>query len=561
MIRKSSVPCVALAFILSLAACGGGGGDPAPPAQQPAKPAAVNVGDTVAVTVSGKLISFNRAAPATLVGSIALTGLAGGESLVGIDVRPATNVLYGLGSQGNLYTVVPSTGAATLVTKLVADAADTTAPFTALSGTAFGVDFNPAADRLRVVSNTGLNLRINVDTGATFTDTTVTPATAAVSGSAYTNSFAGATNTRLFSINLATGTLDLQDPNPNAGIQVQGPALGVMPTSADFDIDGTNNIGFAALTVNGATALYRINLQAGAPAPTAILVDAIAGGEQIRGLALLQTGVTTVTGLTPTNGLFTFSPKTPNVISPIVPIGGLATGEVILGMDVRPQDGLLWALSSTGRLYTLNSTTGAASFKASISATLDGSPFVSVDFNPALNRLRVVTSQGQSLVLPVVDIPATATTAAIAAGTTVVQPAINRADGSASSVLAVAYNNNFAPVAGFTPATVLFDIDGASDVLTTQIAATGVLTNVGAAGQDLSGFTGFDAAGGDNGLVLGAVRVGNTGAFTLRSLNLTTGALAPYNFTATGTPTTDALSQIGGAAGPEVRDIAISLPK
>ena len=34
----------------------------------------------------------------------------------------------------------------------------------------FGVDFNPVADRLRIVSNTGQDLRANVDTGATTVD-------------------------------------------------------------------------------------------------------------------------------------------------------------------------------------------------------------------------------------------------------------------------------------------------------------------------------------------------------------------------------------------------------
>ncbi len=553
-------PCIALTFAFGLSACGGGGDDsPAPVQQPPAAP--VNVGDTVALTASGKLISFNRAAPSTLVGTVSLTGVASGESLIGIDMRPANKLLYALGDKGNLYTIEPSTGTATLTTRLTADAGDTTAPFTALSGTAFGIDFNPAADRLRVVSNTGLNLRINVDTGATFTDTPITPATAAVSGSAYTNSFAGATSTRLFSINLATSTLDLQDPNPNAGIQVPGPALGVTPTSADFDIDAGNNIGYAAMTVSGVTSLYRINLQAGAVAPAASVVDVIAGGEQIRGLALMQAATPAVTALLETNSLISFSPKTPNTISTPVAITGLSAGEVILGMDIRPQDGLLWAISSTGRLYTLDATTGAASFKAAISTALDGSSSASVDFNPVANRLRVVTALGQSLAIAVVDIAATATTPAVAAGTAVANGAINRADGSASTVVAAAYNNNFPAVSGLTPATVLFDVDGTADALATQAVATGTLTTVGPLGLDVSGFAALDIAGGENGLALAAVRVGNAGPFLLRSVNLTTGAVAPYNFTTTGTPTTDALSQIGGANGPALRDIAIGLSR
>ena len=52
-------------------------------------------------------------------------------------------------------------------------------PYTALTGSQFGVDFNPVADRLRVPSDSGLNLRINADTGATTTDGTINRASAA----------------------------------------------------------------------------------------------------------------------------------------------------------------------------------------------------------------------------------------------------------------------------------------------------------------------------------------------------------------------------------------------
>ena len=73
---------------------------------------------------------------------------------------------------------------------LSADAADATSPFAMLSGTAFGVDFNPMADRLRIVSDTEQNLRANVDTGATTTDATLNRGAFAVTAAAYTNNFA-----------------------------------------------------------------------------------------------------------------------------------------------------------------------------------------------------------------------------------------------------------------------------------------------------------------------------------------------------------------------------------
>jgi len=532
MFRKTALSSAVLALTLGLAACGGNGDR------------SVAVGDTVALTVSGRLISFNRATPATLVGNIAVAGLASGETLLGIDVRPANNTLYGLGSAGSIYTIVASTGVATRVTGLVNAAANAVA-FTALSGTNFGVDFNPAADRLRVISDTGQNLRINVATGETFNDLPISPGTSAVAASAYTNAFPGAASTRLFNLNLSTNTVDLQDP-PNNGTQVTGPTIGVTATAINgFDIDARDNTGYAALTVGGATSLYRINLSAASNAAT--LVAAIAGGEQIRGLALMQP--LTVAGLTNDNRIVTFDPRTPNTLVSNVAITGLNAGENILGMDVRPADGLLWALSSSGRLFTLNASTGAATFMIALSAdptdltapftALDGSTTLSVDFNPVPDRMRVITPAGQNLRINVTT------------GATITDGTINRASAPAT-VLAAAYTNNFA---GAT-ATTLYNLEGNSDFLTTQSPPNdGTLTNVGTGGLtlDISGFAALDIVGGENGLVLAALRVGTTGPQSLYSVNLTSGAATLY-FNASGNA---ALSQIGGASGPTLRDIAI----
>ena len=159
---------LASAVAMTVSACGGGSDHDdvvvAPP------PPVVVAGDVFVLTASNKLLSFDRATPATIRTTATVTGLQAGENLLGIDFRPADGQLYGVGSTGRIYTLNGATGAATLKSSLAADAADTTAPYTALAGTQFGVDFNPLADRLRIVSDTGQSLRINVDTGATTTD-------------------------------------------------------------------------------------------------------------------------------------------------------------------------------------------------------------------------------------------------------------------------------------------------------------------------------------------------------------------------------------------------------
>ena len=112
----------------------------------------------VAVTAAHELLTFNAARPDHILERRPLQGLPAGDKLVGIDFRVARGVLYALSQAGRLYTLDLGSGALTAVGPV--------SSAIALKGTAFGVDFNPAADRLRVVSNLGQNLRLHPDTGA-----------------------------------------------------------------------------------------------------------------------------------------------------------------------------------------------------------------------------------------------------------------------------------------------------------------------------------------------------------------------------------------------------------
>src|SRR5690348_12990411 len=55
------------------------------------------------VTGGSMLIRFNTATPGTINATVPITGLAGGDTIVGLDFRPATGQLYGLGSGSRLY--------------------------------------------------------------------------------------------------------------------------------------------------------------------------------------------------------------------------------------------------------------------------------------------------------------------------------------------------------------------------------------------------------------------------------------------------------------------------
>jgi hypothetical protein len=222
------------------------------------------------------LVRFQASDPGTILATVPMVGLAAGEIVVGIDVRPATGQLYAVADgpvTDRLYTVDPFTGAATFVANLT----------TPLSGTSFGVDFNPVVDRLRVVSDADQNLRIHPDTGNVTVDAALNPANPNVVAAAYTNSTAGAGATALYGIDSGTDNLVLQNP-ANAGTLAVIGALGVNATDvAGFEIAVEANVAYAALRVGAATQLYTIDLATGA----ALAVGPIGGNPLLDGVTSL----------------------------------------------------------------------------------------------------------------------------------------------------------------------------------------------------------------------------------------------------------------------------------
>lgn len=511
-----------------LAACGGGNdhNTPIPPVVTP-----VTLGDTIAVTTSGRVITFNRAAPDSISSNTPVLGLSSGETLIGIDVRPADRAIYAVSSQSRIFTLEANTGLLTLKSTLS----------TPLAGTQFGVDFNPVADRLRLVSNTGQNLRVDVTTGTATVDAPINGAPASITASAYTNAFAGTTSTQLYDLD-AVGTLYLQDP-PNNGTLANPVPLNIAFSSSNgFDIDARNNTGYAALAVGGLTKLYTVPLTGTAGAK---LIGTIGTGESLVGMTLVQPVAPRVYVLNDASRLASFAPGSPNNLSTPVAISGLGAGETVVGMDFRPANGRLYALTSAARLLTVEPDTGIAAVVGTLAADpadlslpyagLTGTRFT-VDFNPVADRLRVIGDTGLNLRINV-DTAATTT-----------DGVINRA--TPATVVAGAYTNSFSG----TTATDLFDLESNENVLAKQSPPNdGTLVNVGPVGVVLNGQAAIDIAGGANGLVLAALRSGTTSPFSLYTVSLTTGAATLY-----GNTSGDAsLSLIGGAAGPAVRDIAI----
>lgn len=493
-------------------------------------------GNTFALTSANRLVSFSRTAP-SVTGGVAITGLQSGENLLGIDVRPLDGLLYGLGSTGRLYTINTTTGAATLKSTLSADTTDATAPFTALDGTDFGVDFNPVVDRLRVVSNTGQNLRIAVDAGAVITDgalNTGAVVRTGITGAAYTNSFSAACRTALSFIDSTTNRL-VSTADPNAGTSTDVGNLGVDPDTVNgYEIatgsDGSN-AAYAVFTVGGTPGFYTIALTTGA----VNLVSTITGlnsGETIRGIAMSPPGNApaqapgTVAGVTDSGRLITFNNASPQKLCTTAAISGLQASESVLGIDTRPLDGALYALGSSGRVYTLNLSTAAATLKSTLApatgdafTALSGSDF-GVDFNPIPDRLRVVSSNGQNLRINVDT------------GDVITDSPLNPAG---LSVTASAYTNSFVGAG----TTTLYGLDTVNDQLVIQGQPPsnpnlGVLTPVGPLGVgDVQAIAGFEISGVNN-MALAAVTIGAATTSELHMLNLTTGASTRVNSIAGG---------------------------
>ncbi len=238
------------------------------------------------ISESGKLVLFSSADPGD-AGVVKISGLQSGETLLGLDTRPATGELYALGSSSRLYTI-------NIVSKK-ATAVGATSFTPALSGSSFGFDFNPTVDRIRIVSNTGQNLRAHPVTGAiAVVDTNLAYATndiaagqiPAISGAAYINNDTNpATATVLFDIDTALDTLVIQNPPNNGTLQTVG-SLGVNTSSiVGFDVAGSDGTAYAALTLEGdkRAGLYTINLVTGA----ATFVGEISGPKTLTSLTAL----------------------------------------------------------------------------------------------------------------------------------------------------------------------------------------------------------------------------------------------------------------------------------
>ena len=470
--------------------------------------ASTDVSQLVALTDHNTLVSFDSNNP----GASQFTDITGVEgTLLGIDTRPADGSIYGISTANNIYTIDPDSGEATYVSTL-----DT--PFE--GGTISGFDFNPVADRLRLVGENDQDFRINVETGEVTVDGMLAFADGDensgvnpnVTAAAYTNSFDGTVATELYDIDASLDNLVLQDP-PNDGTLVTVGDLGI-----DFDTLGGLEIVSAVEGDNTAfavsnTTLYSIDLETGA-AKDLGHVGSI-NPLNLQGLTAIQNDEPMVEeisdnykaiALTDNNTLVSFDPSNPAETNSVEVTG---VEGALLGIDTRPADGLIYSISTANNIYTIDPSSGEATYVSTLDMPFEGGTISGFDFNPAADRLRLVGDNDQDFRINVDT------------GEVTVDGMLSFAEGDLNqdvnpNVTAAAYTNSF----DGTETTQLYDIDTLlNDLVLQDPPNDGTLVTIGDLGIDFDTLGGFDIVSSTDGENM-AFAASNS---TLYAINLGTG--------------------------------------
>ncbi|MDX1906965.1 MAG: DUF4394 domain-containing protein [Bacteroidia bacterium] len=431
------------------------------------------------------LIHFDAAAPGVILSTQAMTGIMAGMEVAGLDFRPATGELYAMGytqttGMAQLYVIDPATAAATAIgagpVMLKANMGKVS------------MDFNPTVDRIRVVGSDNSNFRMHPVTGAVVaTDGALAFAAGdpnasqnpSIGAVAYTNSYIGATATTLINFDDSLNVFCTQIPPNNGTLNTLGGAgivVNLVSPATDFDIyfdaaTGTNTGFFTAnlSTAANLSALFRVNLSSG----QTTLVGNIGIGVLVQDIAcqIAAPPATPAMGplavaLNASGHLITFDTEAPEMVRSQVGVSGLTTGQVLVGMDFRPATRELVGLgydaaTKNSQLYTINYTTGVVTAINTVPFMLElgTGAAVGFDFNPTVDRIRVVAANNMNYRLN----PVTGTIAATDMALSYAAGDVNA--GANPAIAAAAYTQSFS---GATTTT-LYVYDDSLNTLCTQI--------------------------------------------------------------------------------------------
>ena len=213
---------------------------------------------------------------------------------------------------------------------------------------------------------------------------------------------------------------------------------------------------------------------------------------RVRGLcamvALAAGGVAqgeTIFGVTDTQNLVSWNSSDPTNLLSGTAISGLMSNELVRGIDFRPATGELYAVGSFNNLYTLDTVSGVATRvnAAPFAFPMNGSSF-GFDFNPVIDRIRLVSDANQNLVVNPND-------GTVTQVTPLFYGAGDANEGMDPNIVGSAYTNS---VAG-AMSTQLYGIDTGLDVLVTQANSAGTLVTVGSLGVNINDNLSFDISG------------------------------------------------------------------
>ncbi|WP_136685335.1 DUF4394 domain-containing protein [Falsirhodobacter xinxiangensis] len=219
---------------------------------------AAHAAPVIGLVGDGTLVSFDTDTPS----EVTMMAVSGAGPLVGIDLRPSNNTLVGVTRTNEIVTIDPATGAATPLSTM-------NTPLPMGDGPVI-VDFNPMADRLRLMTGT-TNHRVDVDTGGVTVDGSLAfeaadmhaGETPMIAAAAYTNAYGKPEATAMYDIDTTIGAL-IRQTKPNDGTLAAVGKLGIdlNDTTPAFDIqttaDGTNTAWLVALGK-----LYTVDLETG----------------------------------------------------------------------------------------------------------------------------------------------------------------------------------------------------------------------------------------------------------------------------------------------------------
>ena len=219
-------------------------------------------------------------------------------------------------------------------------------------------------------------------------------------------------------------------------------------------------------------------------------------------------------GIDTANTLIRFSNTAPGSITRSVTVTGLKTGERVVGIDFRVVDGKLYGLGDSSRLYTIDTTSGAATpVDTTFTPALVGTAF-GFGLNPVADLLRVHSDSDQNLRID----PTTG--AVVGIDTPLGWDTSDVNAGTLATLAATAYTNSVSPTQATT---VLYAIETNLDLLVILANPnTGRLATVGNLGVGTTGNVGFDIVGSD-GTAYVTLTPPSGGASRLHFVNLTTG--------------------------------------